>query len=108
MGECLLLFALGSLGCLGRLSLGHTLLKLIYAPGSIDELLLTGANTNDYHGLGGTGLDHIAAGATDFAFHVLRMNVCFHKRPDKIPSDRPMTRTKIVAFESNFHLQHKR
>src|SRR5208282_6220812 len=55
------------------------------------ELLLAGvervahvANAHDDHGLGGAGLNLIAAGATDFRVHIFRMNVRLHKKGRKL------------------------
>ena len=93
-GKWLLLLFLGSSGSrLGSLGLGHALLELINAPGGIDEFLLASvewvaniANADNDHRLGGPGFDHVAAGATDLRVHILRMYICFHKRPQKIAS----------------------
>ena len=86
-----LLFLRGEGGLCG-LRLGGALLELVHATGGVHELLLTSVkgmahvtNTDDDRRLGGAGLDHVAAGATDFRIHILRMNVCFHKRPHKLP-----------------------
>jgi hypothetical protein len=38
------------------------------------------ANADSDGLLGGTGLDHVAAGATDFGVHIFRMNVRFHNK----------------------------
>ncbi len=72
------------------LGLGHALLEFIHAPGGIDELLLAGvegmagvAYTDNYHRLRGTGLDYVAARATNLRIHVFRMNLLFHKRQAK-------------------------
>jgi len=74
-------------GCLGRLRLGQTLLELVHASGRVHELLLASvkrmahvADTNDHSLLGGTGFDHVAAGATDFRVAIFRMNISFHKK----------------------------
>ena len=86
----LALFLLGRGGGLGGLGLGHALLELIDSAGGIDELLLAGvegmagvADTDNNDGLRGSGLDHIAAGTTDFRVHILRMNLFSHKRQGK-------------------------
>lgn len=93
----LLLFALRGAGGLRSLGLGHPLLELIHTAGCIYELLLAGvermagiADTNNNNRLGGTGFDHVAARATDFRFHILRMNI-FHKRPKNLTRSGPMT-----------------
>ena len=72
---------------------GGALLEFVHATGGVHEFLLAGvkwmahvADTNDDGLLGGTRLDHVAAGATDFRVQILRMNVCFHKRPHNLPS----------------------
>ena len=99
MGKSLnLLFLFGGSRSLGGLRLGHALLELVHATCRIDELLLTGiegmANVTNAHndrGLGGTGLDHVAARATDFRIHILRMNICFHKRPRNIAGTGDLT-----------------
>ena len=80
------LFLLGSERLGGGLRLGGALLELVYAAGGVHELLLARvkrmagvANADDDGRLGGTGLDHVAAGATDFGVHIFRMNVRLHK-----------------------------
>src|SRR6266511_455725 len=90
-GNPLLLFLLrggggGGLG-LGGLRLGQALLEFVHATGGVHKLLLAGvkrvadiADTDQNRRLGGAGLDHIAAGATDFRIHILRMNVGFHNK----------------------------
>jgi hypothetical protein len=62
-------------------------LELVHSAGGIDEFLLAGvegmagvANTEENGVLGGAGLDHVAARATDFRCLILRMNVSFHKK----------------------------
>src|SRR5437762_6187273 len=88
----LLLFLLGrGGGGLSGLGLGHALLELIHAAGSIHKFLLARikrmtriANADDDHRLGGASLDHVAAGAADFRVHILRMNILFHKRMGKL------------------------
>ena len=86
------------------LRLGQTLLEFVHATGGINKLLLTGvkrvtnvANTDDNHRLGGASLEYIAAGATNFRFTILRMDV-FHKRPGKIPLGLRLTREIFVSF----------
>ena len=71
--------------------LGGTLLEFVHAAGGVHELLLAGvervahvANAHDDQGLGGAGLDLIAAGATDFRVHIFRMNVRLHKKGCKL------------------------
>src|ERR1035438_8653911 len=70
--------------------LGGALLEFVHAAGGVHEFLLAGAkrmadvaNADDDGRLGGTRLDHVAAGATDFRVHIFRMNVRLHKRDDK-------------------------
>ena len=101
--ELLFLF-LGGGNCLGSLRLGQALLELVHAAGGVHELLLAGvkwmagvANTDDHGGLGGAGLDHVAAGATDFRVHIFRMNISFHKRPETISRTDGMTRRNLPA-----------
>jgi hypothetical protein len=87
-GKKLLLFLLcGGKRFLGGLRLGGTLLEFVHATGGVHELLLAGvkrvahvANAHDDHGLGGAGLNLIAAGATDFRVHIFRMYVRLHKK----------------------------
>jgi hypothetical protein len=66
---------------------GGALLEFVHATGGVHEFLLAGvkwmahvADTNDDGLLGGTRLDHVAAGATDFSVHIFRMNISFHKK----------------------------
>jgi hypothetical protein len=73
------------LGCLRGLSFRHALLELVDAAGRIHKLLRTRVkrvaritDTHDYHGLGRTRLDHIAARATNFSILVFWMNINFH------------------------------
>ena len=87
----LFLFLAGVFGLRG-LGLGQTLLEFVHATGGINEFLLSGiermadvADTDDDGRLGGTRLDHVAAGATDFRIRIFRMNVCLHKRGGKLP-----------------------
>src|SRR5436190_19654126 len=96
--EQLLLFLPSGKRGLCGLRLGQTLLEFVHATGGINELLLAGvkrvtnvANTNDNHRLSGTCLEYVTASATNFRFTILRMDVCFHKRPDKIASHSRMT-----------------
>ena len=89
-GKKLFLLFLGGDGLLHGLRLGQALLELVHAAGGIHKFLLAGvkwmahvADTNDDGLLGGTGLDHVAAGATDFRVHIFRMNVRLHKKDGK-------------------------
>jgi len=73
------------------LCLGGTLLEFVHAAGGVHELLLAGvkrmadvANADDDGRFGGTRLDHVAAGATDFRVHIFRMNVRLHKKGCKL------------------------
>ena len=83
----LLLFLLGGFERgLGGSRFGGALLELVDAARGINKLLLAGiervtrvTNADDDGRAGGTGLDHVAAGATDFGFRIFRMNVSFHK-----------------------------
>jgi hypothetical protein len=92
MGEKrLLLFLFGRGGGLGGLRLGHALLEFIHAAGGIHEFLRAGvervagiANADNDGGFGGTRLDHVAAGATDFGIRIFWMNVRLHKKDNKI------------------------
>jgi hypothetical protein len=86
-----LLFLLGGKSFLGGLRLGGALLELVHAAGGVHELLLARvkgmahvANAHDDGGPGGTRLDHVAAGATDFRVVIFRMNVRLHKRTDSL------------------------
>ncbi len=67
--------------------LGGALLEFVHAAGGVHEFLRAGvegmarvANADDDGLLGGTRLDHVAAGATDFRVHIFRMNVRLHKK----------------------------
>jgi predicted RNase H-like HicB family nuclease len=89
--ETLLLFFLGGgKRVLGGLRLGGALLEFVHAAGGVHKLLLAGvkrvahvANADDDDRPGGAGLDHVAAGATDFRVHIFRMNVRLHKKGGK-------------------------
>src|SRR5258708_39369234 len=90
-GTLVLLFLGGRRSGLGGLSLGHALLEFIDAAGGIHKFLLAGEEgmagityTHDNHRLGGAGLDHVAASATDLRIHILWMYLLFHKRDVKI------------------------
>lgn len=103
-GKKLLLLFLGGGNSLRRLGLGEALLEFVHTAGGVHKLLRAGvkrmasvANTDDDGGLGGAGLDHIAAGATDFRVHVFRMNICFHKRPRKVSRTGGMTRMNFIC-----------
>ena len=81
----LLLFLLGGVGSLRGLGLGHALLELVHAAGGVHELLRAGvegmadvADTEQNHGFGRAGLDHVAARATEFRVVILGMYVSFH------------------------------
>src|SRR5437870_2044411 len=72
---------------LGGLSLREALLEFVHAASGINELLLARvkrmadvAYTDQNRRPGGAGLDHVAAGATYFRVHILRMNVRFHNQ----------------------------
>jgi hypothetical protein len=65
---------------------GGALLEFVHATGRVHEFLLPGvkgmahvANAHDNRGLGGTGFDDVAAGATNLGVHIFRMNVRLHK-----------------------------
>ena len=47
------------------------------------------ADAHDNGGLGGTRLDHVAAGAADLGVHVFRMNVRLHKKGRKLIMNSP-------------------
>jgi hypothetical protein len=92
------LFLLGRLFSLRGLRLGEALLELVHAAGGVHKLLLAGvervahvADADDDGGFGGTRLDHIAAGATDFRIRIFWMNVRLHKRAAKLPRNLWMT-----------------
>lgn len=86
-GTKLFLFLLAGGGSsLGGLRLGHALLELIDTTSRIDEFLRASvegmADVADAQNRGvlcGTGLDHVAASATDFRVYIFRMNISFHK-----------------------------
>jgi hypothetical protein len=80
---------------LGGLGFGGALLEFIHAPGGVHKLLLAGvkrmanvANANDDRGLGGTRLDHVAAGTTNLGVHIFRVNVRLHKKDGNISTNR--------------------
>ena len=92
---------------LRRLGFDHPLLELVHSSGGIDELLRASvkgmariADTDNNHGLGGAGLNHVAAGATDFRVHIFGMYGFFHKRPAKIASIHAMTSGKFPGSTS--------
>lgn len=79
--------SVGGLNGLSGLSLGHALLEFVNASGGIDELLLAGikrvtdvADADEDGWPGGSGFDHITAGAPDFGVHVFRMSIGFHNK----------------------------
>jgi hypothetical protein len=80
------------------LRLREALLEFVHAPCCIYELLLTSVermagvtNTDDDDWLGGARLNYVSTGTSDFRIHILRVYICFHKRPEKIPLVKPMT-----------------
>src|SRR2546426_4279576 len=86
----------GGGGGLGGLSLREALLEFVHATGGINELLLARvkrmadvAYTDQNRRPRGAGLDHVAAGATDFRVHILRMDVRFHDQGAQITSRPP-------------------
>jgi hypothetical protein len=98
----LLLFLAGCRSRLSRLSLHQALLEFVHAAGGVHKFLRAGvkrmarvADAHDDHGLGGAGLDLIAAGATDFRVHIFRMNVRLHKRGANLPRTSRMTRGNL-------------
>jgi hypothetical protein len=81
------------------LGFGGALLEFVHAAGGVHEFLRAGvkrmahvANAHDDGGLGGAGLDHVAAGATDFRINIFWMNVRLHKKDKKaitiLPDDK--------------------
>ena len=85
--------------------LGGTLLEFVHATGGVHELLLAGvervahvANAHDDQGLGGAGLDLIAAGATDFRVHIFRMNVRLHKKGHKFTMNEPDNKREFAGI----------
>src|SRR5438477_654721 len=99
-------FGGGGLGCVG---FGHALLELVHATSGIDELLLAGiegmadvANTDQNHRLGGAGLNHVAASATDFRFLIFRMNVSFHKNALQVNRQREFDKDLLEKFCRHF------
>ena len=83
------LFLRGVFGLRGE-GFGGALLEFVHAAGGVHKLLLARvervahvADADDDGVLGGTGLDHVAAGATDLGVHIFRMNVRFHKKGGK-------------------------
>jgi hypothetical protein len=84
------LFLFRGLFGLRGLRLGEALLEFVHAASGVHEFLRAGvkrmtgiADANDDGGFGGTSLDHVAAGATDFRVRVFWMNVRLHKKDDK-------------------------
>jgi len=104
MEQLSLLFLLRGVDGLCGFRLGHALLEFVHAAGGVHELLLAGiermadvANTDDNHRLGGAGLDHVAAGATDFRIHIFRMNGRLHKKGRKINMRGPDDKTEFYV-----------
>src|SRR6267154_1526806 len=94
---------------LRRLGFDHPLLELVHSSGGIDELLGASvkgmarvADTDNNHGLGGAGLNHVATGATDFRVHIFGMYGFFHKRPENIASIHAMTSSKFPQISATF------
>jgi hypothetical protein len=86
-----LLFLLGRLLGLGGLCLGEALLELVHTAGGVHEFLRAGVervagitDADDDGGFGGTRLNHVAAGATDFRIRIFWMNVRLHKRAARV------------------------
>ena len=82
-----LLFLRGVEGFFGGQSFGRALLEFVHAAGGIHKFLRAGvkrmagvADAHDDGGTGRTGLDHVAASATDFRVHVFGMYVRLHKK----------------------------
>jgi hypothetical protein len=97
------LFLLRGLFGLRGLRLGEALLELVHAAGSVHEFLRAGiermariADTDDDGGFGGTRLDHVAAGATDFRVRIFWMDVRLHKRVAKLSRNGRMTRRNFA------------
>jgi len=110
----LFLFLLGCGRGLGGLRLGHALLELVHAAGGVHEFLLARvermagvADADDDGVLGGTGLDHVATGATDFRVHIFGMYGFFHKRPAKIASIHALTSGKFPESTSPLLIKRK-
>jgi hypothetical protein len=102
--KLLLFFLGGGKRFLGGLCLGGALLEFVHPTGGVHELLLAGvervahvANAHDDHGPGGTGLDLIAAGATDFRVHIFRMNVRLHKKGCKFITNEPDDKSEVAT-----------
>jgi hypothetical protein len=95
IGQLNFLFLLRGLFGLRGLRFGEALLEFVHAAGGVHELLRAGvkrmahvANADDDGLLGGTRLDHVAAGATDFRVHIFWMNVRLHKKGGKVITKR--------------------
>jgi hypothetical protein len=107
MGQKLnFLFLLRGLFGLRSLRLGKALLEFVHAAGGVHKLLLAGvervagvADADDDGGFGGTRLDHVAAGATDFRIRIFRMNVRLHKRGEKLSRIGWMTRRNFAHHQ---------
>ena len=74
-------------GGLRSLRLDEALLEFVHTAGGIHEFLRAGvervagiADADDDGGAGGAGLDHVAAGATDFRVSIFRMYVRLHNK----------------------------
>jgi len=86
--QSLILFLFGAAGLslfLRNLGLGQALLKFVHPPGGVHKFLVAGiermtgiANANQNGFTGGFGFNHVAAGTTDFGFHVFRMDISSH------------------------------
>jgi hypothetical protein len=93
-------------------SFGGALLEFVHAAGGVHELLLSGvewmahvANADDDGLLGGAGLDHVAAGATDFRVHIFRMNVRLHKKDDKTITVSPDDKREFFGEKENCEME---
>jgi hypothetical protein len=63
------------------------------------------ANAQHHVGLGGAGFDDVAAGATNFGFHVFRMNFRSHKsRVDTIPAFASCSSPIFINLAARAHL----
>jgi hypothetical protein len=106
--DLLFLFLVGGGSGLRGLRLDHALLEFIDAPGGIDKFLrarvkrvadVADADQNGW--LGGTGLDYVAAGATNLRLHIFGMYFLFHKpRPHKITAFRELTSANLRNFST--------
>ena len=96
------------------LSLDHPLLELVHSTGGIDELLRTSvegmariADTDNNHGLGGAGLDHVSAGATDFRVHIFGMYGFFHTKAGKHSINPSGDKRQIWQISANYPFRIK-